>query len=123
MLTNFLIWLHRTIKPSDSDKFFDTATNIILLTANIIDVLVVLIMAMYVNKFLVVLYAVIMAMLIRVGKGEHYDTWGECCISGLLIYTLYAFTSLLVNNFVVDLVLGVALAVYMIDFSKIRPLK
>ena len=108
------------MKPNDTDKFFDTATNVILLTANVIDVLVVLVMAMYVNKFLVVLYAVFMAMLIRVNKGEHYDTWGECCISGLLIYTLYAFTSLLVNNLVVDLVLGVVLAVYMIDFSKLK---
>lgn len=118
MLTKFLILLHKVLKPKDSDKFFGYATNIVLLTANIFDVLIILFMALYVGKFLIVLYAVTMAMLIRIGMGEHYNSWAECLVSGLLVYTLYAFTSIIMNSPITDIILGIVLAVYMIDFKS-----
>lgn len=118
MLTKLLIILYKTLKIKDTDKFFDGATNIVLLTANILDVLIVLFMALYVGKFLVVLYAVIMAMLIRIDMGEHYNTWIECLVSGLLIYTIYALTSIIISNLFTDIILGIILAIFMIDFKS-----
>lgn len=118
MLTKLLIILHKVIKPKDSDLFFDRATNIIMLLANILDVLIVLLMAIYVDKLLIVLYAVIISMLIRVDMGEHYDEWLQCLVSGLLIYTIYAIVSIIIDNLLTDIILGIVLAIWMVDFKS-----
>lgn len=118
MLTKILIILYKIIKPKDIDKFFEQATNTVLLIANILDVLIIILMALYVDKLVIVLYAVILAMLIRVDMGEHYDTWFECLVSGLLIYALYAFTSIMIDSLIIDIILGIVLAVFMIDFKS-----
>lgn len=117
MLVNFLKFLCNLAPVKKRKKVFLVLSNTILLLANVIDVAVIIVMAVYVNKVAVVIYAVMAAMIIRVGRGEHYQTWLECCVSGLLIYTLYAFASLLIQSVAVDLLLGFALAVYMIDFK------
>lgn len=118
MIYKILITLYNKTNPKDPDKFWFRAKIIVNIIVNAFGVISVLIIAYLFGKLPETIYAVIVAMLIRQGIGAHYNKWAECFISSIFVYSLYAVASLIINNLIVDLILGFALAVLMIDFEN-----
>lgn len=110
LLAKFII---RKFKVQDVDGLFETIFNVLSIACTAIEVVGIVLVGVWFTVILQLVLSVIFAMLFRMDGGEHYDTFPECFLTGLLINTLYATVCMFfIRPLWIQIVLAVALALF-----------
>lgn len=76
-------------KIKDVEEFYNCGNLVLSVLGFLIDVSCILVMALKFGKVAESIVAFFILGLVRVGKGEHYDSWFDCFVLSMTIFLIY----------------------------------